>query len=255
MVTKNETRRTIDPPIRRPWQTRALLGILIVGAIIRVALWVAWSEWSPLINDDARDYENLAARLVTTGTYSSERGERISLRPPGYPAAVAAIYGGFGLKNNDAVRAVQATLGLATTLLVYRIATIAYSRSVGLWAAAITCFYPPLLGYANLILSETLFTFLTTSFAWLICEAILRERIAILIAAGLLMGLAALTRSIMLLFVPIIGMMLLVGWRGNGSRRLLAAVLPQAAYNVLVLQWANRNTPIQQTKTIIYVIG
>ena len=107
-----------------------LVWILLGGAIVRVALWFAWTNWSPLINDDARDYEQLAVRMLTTGTYSSEKGTPISLRPPGYPTMVAATYAGFGLENNDAVRAIQSVIGLAIVFIVYRIAAIVYSRRV-----------------------------------------------------------------------------------------------------------------------------
>jgi 4-amino-4-deoxy-L-arabinose transferase-like glycosyltransferase len=237
----------------RPWNP--LVWILLFGALLRFVLWIAWGNWSPLINDDARDYQGLAIRLATTGQYTNANGIPVSLRPPLYPAIVAATYWIFGLENDDAVRAIQAVIGLLTVLIVYRIAVIAYSHRVAVLAAAIVAFYPSWLGYANLLLSETLFTFLVAAFTWLVCEALRRQQTTVLIAAGFVMGLAALTRSIMLLFAPILGMLILFSWHGGWRRRLLASALPLAAFFAVIAPWAIRNTRVQQTLTIIDVMG
>lgn len=234
---------------------RWLMWILILGAVLRVGLWFAWSGWSPLLNADAEDYQGMASRLITTGTYSSESGQLISLRPPLYPVLVAATYEIAGLKNDNAVRAVQTCVSLLTVLIVYRIGVLVYSRRVALWAAAITCFYPALLAYANVLLSETWFTFFAIGFAWLVLEAIHRERLAILAAAGLAIGLAALTRSIMLVFVPFLGLYLLWAWPGSWSRRVAAAVLPAVVFTLVIAPWAIRNTRLQETFTLIDVMG
>jgi 4-amino-4-deoxy-L-arabinose transferase-like glycosyltransferase len=232
-----------------------LIGILFIGAIVRIALWFAWADWTPLINDDARDYRRLAARLVTTGQYANEHGTLISLRPPLYPVIVAGIYYVFGVENDHAVRAVQALLSLLTALVVYRIGLIVYSHHVALWAAGIVCFYPPLLGYANMLLSETVFTFFSIMFAWLICSAIHRQQRSTLVAAGITLGLAALTRSIMLLFSPIVGIWVLLSWRGSWRQRCFSAVIPLAVFAAVISPWAIRNTRIQRTLTIIDVMG
>jgi 4-amino-4-deoxy-L-arabinose transferase-like glycosyltransferase len=235
--------------------TRPLLLILLVGVVLRAGLWYCWSDWSPLINSDAQDYQRLAVRLVTTGKYADERGIPISLRPPLYPVVLAAIYSCFGLKNNDAVRVAQAGFGLLAVVLVYQIGIIAYSRQVALWAAGIFSCYPSLLVYANLLLSETLFTLFVVAFTWLVLEAIKRQRISLVIAAGVVMGLAALTRSIMLLFLPFLATFLLVCWQGGLSRRFMVAAVATLAFLVTIAPWAVRNTRIQKTFTLIDVMG
>ena len=242
-------------PAKSSRRVHPLVWILLAGALVRVGLWYAWGDWSPLINDDARDYQGLAVRLVTTGQYANERGHLSSLRPPLYPAMIAGIYHLFGITNDDAVRAIQAAAALLTVLLVYRVGVITYSRQVGLWAAALACFYPSLLGYANLLLSETFFTFFVVAVTWLPCEAIHRQRAAILIPLGIALGLGALTRSILLLFAPVLALFLLLSWRGGWGRRVVAAGLPLIVFAVVIAPWAVRNTRLQQTFTIIDVMG
>src|SRR5262245_18871477 len=82
---------------------RALLWILLSGAVLRLALW-AWFQDLPLNVWDEQDYNQLAIRLVTHGDYASPTGELVSLRPPLYPGLVAAIYAVCGLENYQAVR-------------------------------------------------------------------------------------------------------------------------------------------------------
>jgi hypothetical protein len=266
------TSQTVDPnaagtdPTRRElWQlpelapvhygrVHPLVWIVVAGVIVRAALWFWWS-WSPLLNDDARDYQRLADRLVTTGAYSDAHGNLISLRPPLYPAILAGTYLCFGLENDNAARAIQAGVGLVTTLLVYRLGVLVYSQRVALWAAGLFCFYPSLLCYSNLLLSETYFTFLLVGFSWLVLEAVQRQKISILAAAGIVMGLAALTRSILLLFAPLLAVFLLLSWRGTWSRRMMAAVLPVAVSAAVIAPWAVRNTRVQRTFTTIDVMG
>jgi 4-amino-4-deoxy-L-arabinose transferase-like glycosyltransferase len=238
-----------------PRRVHPLIWILLLGAAVRLGLWFAWGNWSPLINPDAVDYQRLAVRLVTTGAYANERGMLISLRPPLYPAMVAQIYRAFGLENNDAVRAIQAGLGLLTTVLVYRLGVLAYSRQVGLCAAALHSFYPSLLSYENLLLSEIVFTFLAVAFSWLMVEAICRQGAAWLAAAGVVLGLAALTRSIMLPFLPLVALYVAACWNGTWVRRTLAAVIPVVAFGLIVAPWAIRNTRLQKTLVLIDVMG
>jgi 4-amino-4-deoxy-L-arabinose transferase-like glycosyltransferase len=235
--------------------TNALLWILVLGAIARVGVWYLWASWSPLMNDDAHDYQRLATRLVVTGRYENERGRLISLRPPLYPAFVAASYRAFGVQNNGPVRALQAGIGLLITVLVYRLGALTYSNRVGLWAAGFTCFYPSLLGYENLLLSETLFTFFVVAVTFLVCEALNRQALAILLVAGIAMGFGALARSIMLLFSPLLSMFLLLNWRGSWHQRAMAALLPLVAFAAVITPWAVRNTRIQNTLTVIDVMG
>jgi len=51
---------------------------------VRIALWFVWSGWTPLINDDARDYQQLATRLATVGDYADANGNPLRRAPTGH---------------------------------------------------------------------------------------------------------------------------------------------------------------------------
>jgi hypothetical protein len=123
------------------------------------------------------------------------------------------------------------------------------------WGAAFCCFFPALLGFNNLVLSEPLFTLLVTGMLVAAAGGVRRESIGLLALAGALAGLAALTRSVLLLFVPVLAAYLVVVWRGATGRRLLAAAAPVLAFAVVIAPWSWRNTRLQETLTFIDVMG
>jgi hypothetical protein len=93
---------------------KALAVILLFGAALRFGLAIAFGGYAPVITD-AQDYNRLAVGLVETGSYASETGELISLRPPLFPGVVAAIYSVAGTENYLAVSLFHAAISLVTT--------------------------------------------------------------------------------------------------------------------------------------------
>src|SRR5260370_582237 len=83
-------------------------------------------------------------------------------------------------------------------------ASAAHSRRVGVWLAGLFGVYPSLLGFNTLLLTEVQFTFLLCGFCSSLARALRRESYAMLGLAGLLLGLAALTRSVLWLFPPVL---------------------------------------------------
>jgi 4-amino-4-deoxy-L-arabinose transferase-like glycosyltransferase len=231
-----------------------LLVLLCLGAAARVGVWLWFAPLAPSIQDE-QDYNRFACNLALYGEFAFTPGHLDSIRPPLYPAFVAGVYRVFGLESFQAVRLLQAALSLATVLLVYRIGSDACSPRVGLWAAAICCFYPSLLGFNNLLLTEVLFTFLLCAFCALFIRGLQRSSPASMAGAGALLALAALTRSVVWLFPPVLALFLLLAFQGGWGRRLLAACTLVAAFAAVLAPWAYRNTRLQQTFITVDVMG
>lgn len=230
-----------------------LLWILLGGAIVRgVLLW--WFAGEPLNVYDEREYNELAVNLLERGEYVLE-GQTCSMRPPLYPAFAAAVYACFGHENHQAVRAVQAVIGLATVVLVYLLGRAVYDRRVGLWAAGLYCFYPSMLGQANLLLTETLFTFWLVAVCLVVAGAFRRASIGRLGAAGVLIALAALTRSILWLFPPVLAVYVLAAFPSRFPRRLAGAALMAAAFAATIAPWSIRCSRLEKTFVAVDVMG
>jgi hypothetical protein len=87
-----------------------------------------------------------------------------------------------------------------------------------------------------------------------------------LAAGGAIMAFTALTRSVLWIFPPVLGLFLLVAWKGSISRRLLAfvslvgafvlpLVVPPAPWADPWGGWAIRNTLLHKTLVVIDVMG
>jgi 4-amino-4-deoxy-L-arabinose transferase-like glycosyltransferase len=233
---------------------RSLGVILALGAVVRIALWWYWADL-PVRIVDAQDYNGLAVRLLEQGAYLDSSGHLTSLRPPLYPVFVASVYRVFGIENCAAVRAIQAVLGLLLTLPVYWLGREAFSERVGVLGAAWFCFYPSMLGFNNLLLSETLFTVLLVTATLTAVLAIRRQSLGMLVLTGVLLGLGALARSILFPFALVLGPYLLFAWRGRLPRRGLAAVTPVLVCAAVLAPWAIRNTRVQETFCVVDVMG
>ena len=231
-----------------------LLLILILGLIPRLALLVFFHDL-PIRISDALDYDQLATSLAETGSYASANGIPISLRPPFYPVMVAGIYRMFGAHNLLAVHIFQIVLSLLTTVIVYKTGVEIYCRRVGVVAAAIICFYPTLLGFNHQILSEVLFTFFQSVIVLLTTLVIKRNLLTRLVMLGIVLGLGALTRSILWLFTPLLAAYMFLACGPGLWNRFRCAAIPMTCFLLTIAPWVYRNSKVQETLTFIDVMG
>ena len=138
-----------------------MILVLAVGLSLRIAL-VAFHE-RPLISDE-REYSALASNLSSTGSYEIN-GVPTAYRPIGYPAFVGGLYFAFG--NHPAiVKLAQAFCDTTTAFLLFFMLPGLPNRT-RIIAAGIWALYIPAIYYVNFLLSETVYTFLLTLFAFL----------------------------------------------------------------------------------------
>jgi 4-amino-4-deoxy-L-arabinose transferase-like glycosyltransferase len=240
---------------RRGAAVSPLVYILLAGVAVRALLWYGFRS-EPLNVFDEREYHALAVNLLRYGEYTFTPGETpTSLRPPLYPALVAGIYSVAGEGNFAAVRLLQAAISLVTVMTAFWLGRVVAPRRVAYWQAGLLCFYPSLLVYNNLLLSEVLFTFLLTLACLLTVLGLQRCSIGLFAATGLVLGLAALTRSVVWLAPPFLAAFLLFVSRDSWTRRLAAAAALLCAFVLSIAPWAVRNTRVQGTIVAIDVMG
>ncbi|OAN49081.1 hypothetical protein A6A03_06945 [Chloroflexus islandicus] len=102
-------------------------------------------------------------------------------------------------------------------------------------AALLSAVALPLAMYPQFLLSETLFITLLLAAFLLLADPQRRRNVLL---GGLLLGLATLTRGLLLGFLPLVA--LWIGWRASGGwrERLVAALLPLLAAGALIGPWA-----------------
>lgn len=231
------------------------IGVIYAAAIlVRLALALTFGDHEPLIAD-AQDYDGLANRLCETGQYVSESGTLVSLRPPLYPAMLAVIYQLFGTGNYVAVSLVQGLISMLTMAATHQLGSRIGGPRVGLWSAAIIGFYPSLLAFNCLVLSETLFTFLFTMAVLATVRLQSSASVKWAVILGLCLGLGALTRSILwVCSIPIFGYLLLA-MSDTLRQRFVSIAVAAGVFAVTLAPWAYRNTRLHETFTVVDVMG
>jgi 4-amino-4-deoxy-L-arabinose transferase-like glycosyltransferase len=204
--------------------------------------WIAFTQWEPLPDDDAYRYDFAARSLLNGEGYVHLNGAATAFWPPGYPLLLATAYRFLG----DSIAVAQimnVVLGTATVGLTYLIGRRTLGPTTAIVGAGIVALFPSLIFYTGVTLSEITFTFLAMLGIYLlIVEAQQgQERdLRLLIGAGLVLGLATLTRG-QALFLPLV---MVPFWLRTGfNRPLMFERLVAIALGVglIVAPWTIRN--------------
>ncbi len=223
--------------------------------------WYAWQDlqaWTPYVTFD-----------LTGVDYDPARGVPTSFRAPLYPAFLALVYwiAGTGPGRFFAARLAQTLLGAALAPLTWSLARrllpadspeVARRRErAAVLAAWVVACYPLLIVYPLGLATENLFfTLILFSLLFLLRAA---EQPALLnfLLAGLFLGLAALTRSIILPFAGLAFLWLWFAGRPVGQpgkavksfSHIRGALLTFLAFLALVVPWAVRNSLLHHKLT------
>jgi 4-amino-4-deoxy-L-arabinose transferase-like glycosyltransferase len=230
-----------------------LAAVLGLATVLRLAvLFAAAGSPQRYWSSDDRDYVGLAFHLHAG--YLSDAGhwfDRGLLRTPVYPLVLRAIFDVFG-RHYVAVVAVHAVIGTATVFLAFRLARLLLPERYALGAAFLIAIDPASIVFSNLMLTETLFAFLLTATLLLLVHGLEREQAWPAAAAGLVLGVAILTRPIAE-YLPLVPALILLATR----RRLAVALAVAFVAGALIPAgaWAIRNHAKTGVATISTIDG
>lgn len=198
---------------------RVFAGFLLVGAVLRAVTQLAYRP-ALLVIRDSFAYLETAAKLTPH-----------PVRPSGYPAFLRLL----PLEGHLAVAPfVQHLLGLATAVILYALLVrLGVRRWLAGVATAPLLLDPLLLNLEHHVLTEALFLFLTVA-----CLALVLWRrqptMGLAGAAGLLCGLAVLTRSGgLLIIVPVLlAVLLLRGGIKSAAALIALFLIPLVGYAI-----------------------
>jgi 4-amino-4-deoxy-L-arabinose transferase-like glycosyltransferase len=229
---------------------RAPAVVLSIALLVyTLVLFVAIPELSKVLGPRysigfADDYDRLANSLALGQGYRFGPDLPPTLmREPGYPLFLAGVFALFGY-SIEAARFANLILAGVAAVLVMRLAGVAgLSRGAATLAAAIFLAHPGTLIAAARGGFEIFFVFLLLLFLLALARATQGGTAKHYVLAGFLLGLAALTRSTVLLF-PVVALGYLLLTAGTAGERVrycvrFAALLAIAA--VVMSPWAIRN--------------
>jgi 4-amino-4-deoxy-L-arabinose transferase-like glycosyltransferase len=225
------------------------------GLIVRFALCASVRSVG-LVTYDERQYYELAANLFGGRGFFLEELGRTSLRPPLFPAFMAVVWWFGGGPSYQAIRLAECLVAVATVPLVFVIARRMFDDRVAAVAAVIWSFYPSFLYAGVLLLTEVLFTFLLLAAVWLLIRTTtLGGKPLDSFGAGLAIGAAALTRSVLWPFPALAAGFILWSFRSSPRTGFRVVLLVLLGYALTVGPWAVRNTRLQGVPTIVDTMG
>ncbi len=181
------------------------------------------------LSPDAHDW------LETAWRVASGRGFGNSWRPPGFVFFLTAVFKVFG-KSAMAAKLIQALLGTATVALTYGTARRLFTRGTARVAAVLLSFYPYLVAYTADLLSETFLTFILACAVYYVTRVGAEPRWKNIVPAGILIGLAGLTKSVVLPFF-----VFACAWLWWRSRSFKAGFMVGVFTILTILPWSFRN--------------
>jgi 4-amino-4-deoxy-L-arabinose transferase-like glycosyltransferase len=233
---------------RSRWLAAGVLLLIVAALVIRLAFVSATPGY--VLTGDARDYD-VHARSIAAGQGFSRTlayGRPTAFRPPGYPYFLAGVYRLAGVDRADATRRVhvarvaQAIVGTVVVALIGLLAAQLGGAALGLVGLGLAAVYVPLITVGGAVMSEPLFAvFMLGSLVAVVQHRRSRHRYRYAVLAGVLGGLAILTRAnALVLLLPLA----VAAWDAR-PRLSRAALGPPAALCLVALltvtPWTVRN--------------
>lgn len=242
-----------------PW---ALWLMLAFTLCLRLgALWHAYGKApNHILSEDSGLYTRTAHTMLLAGRFAQSTEPTAPpevMRTPGYPAFIAALWAVFG-ERPVLVIVAQILLSVGTLALAYGIARRLWGARVALAATALLTLDPLTFYYSQLLLTETLYTFLMAATGYAGVRAIMngRQERRWTFLMGLLLGAATLTRPIgyYLVFPIFIGLAVVKRREGRPwSGVALLLLLMMAPWLALVGGWKLRNLRLTGRAELSYV--
>lgn len=172
----------------------ALGALLVLGAALRVAAITTVGNVSSARGDEIY-YLGQAAAMARGA------GHPGAMRPPGFPAFLAAITRTVG-GDLRTLRLAQMLLSLLAIAIVFDLVSRRFGQVAGAISAFVMVISPDAIHFTHFLWSEGFLSVLLLATVWLLCRAYERASSIHLIAAALLAAAAALTREMALYLAP-----------------------------------------------------
>jgi 4-amino-4-deoxy-L-arabinose transferase-like glycosyltransferase len=197
---------------------------------------------------DEKMYLHFARLWDHFGVYSDWG---LFLRPPGYTFVLKSAIATFGEHGPDVVRAVQVVASLAIGLSVMWLARAVFDRRAAIAAGFLWSLYLPLVGYTHLLWAESLFLALfVPSLALFVAYVRVAEEggegLGLLVACGLLWGLALLFKEVGTFLLPVLVLWIAVVRRRTPRLALAHAAVLLLSTAVVVAPWTLRNRDVYE---------
>lgn len=234
--------------------SRRGIWILLSAALaLRLAVFALAMD-KGLYFPDESEYLELAKNIYH-GEGFSYKGEPTSFRPPGFAFLMAVVFQIFDTTSPVAVRGLQMFLSLLTIGVIYRAGRDGWGERTGLAAAGIFAFYPTLVGFNNIVLTEPGFLLCVSLACWAMVRHLNHPNAWQAGGAGLALGLGALVRDTLFYSGPVTTLFLLGLAIKDRRYRWAHAAVFAAGFLLAILPWCIRNSRLHGEMAMISTVG
>ncbi|TKJ41617.1 hypothetical protein CEE37_03360 [candidate division LCP-89 bacterium B3_LCP] len=210
--------------------------ILLIATVIRIACFISFQD-TPVIQVpiiDSEYYHQTASDIISGDSGDGD----VFFMAPLYPFILSLFYRILGVNPQVAV-IFQIIAGVILVYLVYLIGIRLFNRKVALLAALVATLYKPFIYYEEVLLTATLILILNAFVILLLLSD--RRRALSDLSAGILIGLSALARPNILLFLALLVVYFLLKLNRSQVKRAVFVLLGTV---VILLPVAFRNYQI-----------
>ncbi len=216
-------------------KTKRIVYIFLISLCLRLILSVfIFNHPERAFDNDSYGYVQLADSLLDSHTFPS------IFRTPVYPSFIAVIYSIFG-KFPQAVLLFQYLLDSLTAIFVVLIFFRIFRNSKYSYVAGfIYAISPFAIFYSNMILTETLFTFLLAIVVYCFVTFLQNQQRRYLVLSSLLLGIATLCRPITL-YLPILLMPFVFSMGYKFKAKLVSCMIFLMIFYIVLIPWYMKN--------------
>lgn len=201
---------------------------------------------------DVDGYAELGKNVLEGRGYSFH-GKLTSSHPPLYPLFLASIFL-FFKDNYLAVRIIQSLLGAAACVAFFLISRKIFNMQIALISALISCFNPVFIKISQHLRSENLFIFMLAVAILFFLKLLWKRNFKNLALFGLLLGLATMTRDMLILFpfFILLAMGISAFFRDyNFKKIIISATIFFAFFFLPILPWTLRNWQAHHNRFVL----
>jgi tetratricopeptide (TPR) repeat protein len=197
-------------------ETFLILGLFLLAFVIRL-IYLNQIKSNPFFDTPQRDplWHDNWAKEIAQGDWI---GKEVFFRAPLYPYFRGILYIIFG-ESYYLASLFQILIGSLSCVLIYRLGKNLFNRTIGIIASLIACFYAPFIHFDAELELPVLEVFLDLLLILLLLGARTKLKKKWWLLAGMVLGLSAITRPNILVFVPFV--LLWIGlelWKENKKR-------------------------------------
>jgi hypothetical protein len=194
----------------------------------------------PPATDTIYEYDPIARNILSGKGFVHVSGEPDSVRGPGYPLFLAAVYKTLG-KSYPAVRLIQSVLDGITVMIVMHLTWILWGNwKRALIAGSILALYPLSVYSSNLVAVETLFCFTFFLSVFFFIQGCRKDSLCLFAISGMFLAFSVSIRATSLLFPLALGIWLFF-FKGICRKSIMGYVCLLVAFFAVLAPWCIRN--------------